>query len=141
MSNHLNDQRKTYFLIRALARDMRKNATLAEDFFWEKVRDRRLFGLKWNRQFIIHCPLEMNASKYYIADFHCHQLKLVVELDGQIHRKQLEQDLVRTELLVERGFTVIRFENHIVLEHWDIVENTIREFMKSNSSPTTLLLA
>ena len=130
MSFHQFDQRKIYFHIRALAREMRKNSTPAEDFFWEKVRDRKLFGLKWNRQFIIHCPMEMNASKFYIADMHCHQLKLVVELDGQIHLKQIEEDLIRTEQLMDRGFNVIRFENELVLKHWEDVEKKILEFMQ-----------
>ncbi len=132
MSNSKNAQRDTYFHIRTLAREMRKHSTPAEDFFWEQVRDRKLFGLKWNRQFIILCPLEMNSSKYYIADFHCHELKLVVELDGQIHRKQQDQDLLRTDQLMEIGFTVLRFENRMVLEHWDMVEKTIRKFIESD---------
>jgi len=131
MSFHQFNQWKIYFHIRELAREMRKNATPAEDFYWEKVRNRKLFGLKWNRQFIIQCPLEMNAFKYYIADFHCHQLKLVVELDGQIHLKQIEEDLLRTEQLIERGFNVMRFENRMVLEHWDEVEKKILEFMEN----------
>ena len=134
MSPFWNNQRKIYFHIRALAREMRKHSTPAEDFFWEQVRDRKLFGLKWNRQFIIECPLEMNNLKYYIADFHCHLLKLVVELDGQIHRKQQEQDLIRTEQLIERGFTVLRFENEMILEHWDEVEKRILEFMEDFSA-------
>ena len=131
MSFQQNDHREIYFRIRALAREMRKHSTPAEDHFWEQVRDRKLFGLKWNRQFIIQYPLEMNTSKFYIADFYCHQVKLVAELDGQIHRRQQEQDLLRTEHLMERGFTVIRFENKMVLKYWDKVEQTIREYMES----------
>jgi|WetSurMetagenome_2_1015567.scaffolds.fasta_scaffold272663_2 very-short-patch-repair endonuclease len=135
MFHHQLNQRKIYFRIRVLAREMRKNSTPAEDFFWQRVRDRKLFGLKWNRQFIIVCPLEMNSIKYYIADFHCHQLKLVVELDGQIHLKQKEQDLLRTEQLIENGFTVLRFENKVVLEHWEDVEKIIKEYMDNSMLP------
>jgi very-short-patch-repair endonuclease len=124
---------KVYFRIRDLAREMRKNATPAEEFFWEQVRNRKLFGLKWNRQFIIECTGAMNSVKYYVADFHCHELKLVVELDGHIHLKLTQEDLIRTEHLIENGFSVIRFENQTVLENWELVKETIREFMENST--------
>jgi very-short-patch-repair endonuclease len=74
--NHPLEKWSIYFRIRELAREMRKNATPAEDFFWERVRNRKLFGLKWNRQYIIECQGDMNSIKYYVADFHCYQLKV-----------------------------------------------------------------
>ncbi|MBK9983685.1 MAG: DUF559 domain-containing protein [Saprospiraceae bacterium] len=105
---------------------MRKNQTPAEDFFWVKVRARRFFGLKWNRQFIIQCQIDLFITKYYISDFHCHQYKLIVELDGNIHLKQLEEDLIRTERMNEYGFTVLRFSNEQILKQWDEVEQIIK---------------
>ena len=130
MLHRRTDNRDLYLKIRGLAREMRKKSTRAEDYFWEKVRDRRLLGLKWNRHFILQCPVDPDFIKYYIADFHCHQLKLVVELDGQIHLKQEADDLIRTERLCELGFNVIRFLNEQVINHWDEVENCIREYMQ-----------
>lgn len=111
---------------------MRKNQTPAEDFFWKKVRNRRLFGLKWNRQFIIQCQIDPFIIKYYISDFHCHQYKLIVELDGGIHLKQLEQDLIRTERMNEFGFTVLRFSIEQVLKHWDEIEQIIKEYISGS---------
>src|SRR5690242_21086591 len=105
MSYHQSGNIELYLRIRALAREMRKNPTKAEDFFWEKVRNRRLFGLKINRQFIIRCPLKGDITKYYISDFHCHSLKIIFELDGQIHLKQASEDLIRTERISQLGFT------------------------------------
>jgi len=138
MFHRLTGNRELYLKIRGLAREMRKKSTKAEDCFWEKVHDRRLFGLKWNRQFIIQCPIDPDFTKYYIADFHCHELKLVVELDGQIHLKQQEDDLIRTERLCELGFRVIRFSNEQVLNHWDAVEDCIREYMQSKKDLSQL---
>jgi very-short-patch-repair endonuclease len=43
----------TYEEILAFARELRKKQTPAEKFFWQKVRNRRLFGKKFTRQFII----------------------------------------------------------------------------------------
>src|SRR6186713_657282 len=122
---HQHSNRTLYLRIRMLAREMRKNPTPAEEFFWEKVRDRRLFGLKWNRQFIIQCRLDSVFTKYYISDFHCHTYKLIVELDGKIHLKLQEEDLIRTEQIEEWGYTVLRFTNEQVLHHWDEVEKAI----------------
>lgn len=118
-----------YLRVRDLARRMRKNPTDAEDFFWEKVRDRRLFGLKFNRQFIIQCRITPEFIKFYIADFHCYEMMLIVELDGQIHLRQQSKDLIRTERMNEYGFTVVRFSNEQVLKHWDEVEATLRAYI------------
>ena len=133
---HLHGNKKLYLRIRALAREMRKNPTEAEDFFWEKVRDRRLFGLKWNRQFIIQCQIHPDYIKYYIADYHCHELIRIVELDGQIHLKQQDEDLLRTDRLKEWGFTVLRFTNDQVLNHWDEVELIIKEYVFGSIKPS-----
>ena len=123
-----------YLRIRALAREMRKNQTPAEEIFWEKVRDRRLFGLKWNRQYVLICPRENNYEKFYIPDFHCHKLKLIVELDGQIHLKQITEDHLRTEEISRTGYAVIRFSNEKVLNQWDEVAKTILEFMEKQKN-------
>ena len=129
MLHQQKGNKELYLRIRALAREMRKNPTEAEDFFWEKVRDRRLFGLNVNRQFIIQCRIDSFFTKYYIADFHCHRLKLIIELDGQIHLKQSTEDLIRTEHLCDWGFTVLRFTNEQVLNNWEYVELRIKQFM------------
>ncbi len=126
---HQQGNRALYLKIRGLAREMRKHPTPAEDFFWEKVRDRRLFGLKWNRQYIIQCQVTPEFTKYYIADYHCHEYKLIIELDGQIHLKMSEDDLLRTDRMSEYGFVVLRFTNEQVLRHWDEVERILKEYI------------
>jgi len=127
---HLHEINKHYHKVRLFARKMRRNPTAAEVFFWEKVRDRKLFGTKWNRQFIIECQIDSTQTKYYIADFNCHQHKLMVELDGQIHLKQLEEDLIRTENMNQFGYTLLRFTNEQVLYHWDEVEEILSRYIK-----------
>ncbi len=123
-------QRDLYLKIRGFARKMRKDATAAEDFFWEKVRDRRLFGLKMNRQFIIACHISKDCTKYYIADFHCHAHRLIFELDGYIHLTQQEKDQIRTERIGDLGYSVLRISNERILKHWDEVEREIWEFIQ-----------
>ena len=62
---------------------------------WERVRNRRLGGLKFRRQH----PLGP-----YIVDFYCAEHRLVVEVDGPIHEGQKEQDALRAECLEMRAF-------------------------------------
>ena len=71
-------------------RKLRNNMTAAEENFWQAVRSRKL-GVKFLRQ----KPLRFyvgNNQKYFIADFFCKELKLVVEIDGRIHLDQKEYD-------------------------------------------------
>src|SRR5262245_62482616 len=58
------------------ARQMRHDDTLAEKLAWVLLRDRRMCGVKFRRQ----VPIEN-----FIVDFYCHELRLIVELDGLVH--------------------------------------------------------
>ncbi|HLF62874.1 MAG TPA: endonuclease domain-containing protein [Saprospiraceae bacterium] len=121
-----------YLKGRDLARQMRKHATPAEEFFWQKVRNRKLFGLKFQRQYIVAFPFDATFTKFYIADFYCEELKLIIGLDGQIHLKVQEQDLIRTEQMIDRGYQVLRFNNNEVLYNWDYIQNKIGSFKSAS---------
>ena len=121
MLHRHHGKRQVYFRIRDLARQMRKHATPAEESFWATVRNRQFLGLKINRQFILECVVYHEQYKFYIADFYCHELKLIIELDGHIHLKQADKDMVRTEHLENHGYRVIRFSNEEVLQNWKSV--------------------
>jgi len=43
-----------------------------------------------------------------IVDFICRKLKLIIEVDGYSHNFKYEQDLIRDEKLMEKGYVVIR---------------------------------
>jgi very-short-patch-repair endonuclease len=88
----------------ALARQLRKKQTPAEQILWARLRDRRLAGLKFRRQH----PIDK-----FIADFYCHEARLVVEVDGVVHREknQVERDALRTEALRQFGLSVVRVTN------------------------------
>jgi very-short-patch-repair endonuclease len=87
-----------------LARDLRKRQTPAEKALWKILRDRRLRGLKFRRQF----PVDP-----FVADFCCHELRLVIELDGEIHAEaqQAARDRERDAHIRGLGFTILRFPN------------------------------
>ena len=99
------------------ARGLRRRSTDAERLLWSRLRNRRLMGLKFRRQF----PMGM-----YIVDFACQERKLVVEIDGGHHQERRASDMVRTSWLNSRGFRVVRYWNNEVLEDVDSVMESIR---------------
>jgi len=59
-----------------LARELREKHTPSEALLWQLLRNRRLFGFKFRRQ---------HQFGDYIADFYCHEARLVIECDGSVH--------------------------------------------------------
>ena len=90
--------------------------TPAEQILWKHLRGRRLHGLKFRRQH----PLGR-----FIADFYCAEHRLVIELDGDIHRDQQEYDEARTDTLRNYGYRVLRFSNEAVFQRLDKVLEAI----------------
>jgi len=102
------------------ARRLRVQPTLPEDIFWEMVRGRRMLGLKFRRE----TPLAG-----YVVDFYCAALKLVIELDGGVHRLHEERDMARDERLRAAGFTVLRFQNEAFLNNPSIITSAVEALM------------
>ena len=101
------------------AKALRKGETQAEKILWEKLRNNQLKGYKFRRQH----PIGL-----YIVDFYCHQLNLVIEIDGDYHniQEQIEKDKERTQNLETDGLQLIRFTNKDVMEN---LEKIISEIM------------
>ena len=112
------------------ARELRKNPTEAEAFFWDKVRKRKFLGYKFNRQYVIPYSDELNVTKHYIVDFFCFEKKIIVEIDGEIHNKQKAYDKIRDEDLTNHGFKVIHFSNDEILQNWDYVEKRLKDIFE-----------
>jgi very-short-patch-repair endonuclease len=122
----------TYKDIKTFARELRKNQTPAELLFWNKVRKRQFMGLRFNRQFIIQHSNVLGKKSYFIPDFFCFERKIIVEIDGKIHDQQKEYDEIRTTILKEMGYYIIRFENDQVLNNWNKVAQTLETFILKN---------
>ena len=60
---------------------------------WQELRGNKL-GVHFRRQQII---------VGFIVDFYCHKAELVIELDGDIHDLQQEEDARRDKVLREMG--------------------------------------
>ena len=109
--------------IRNLARNSRKNQTLAEQLLWSKLRSRGLSEFKFRRQH----PIDN-----YILDFYCNEVHLAIEIDGGQHTEKevMEKDNERTAHLNQKGIRVIRFWNNDVLEHTNEVLEEIYATIK-----------
>jgi cyclase len=112
-------ERKMFYkagpLIFTNAKELRSNLTHAETLLWGYLRTKPL-GYKFRRQ---------HPIGVYIADFYCHKLKLVIEVDGSIHNQQevKENDRLRQRIIEEEGVKVIRFTNRQI-------ENALEEVIK-----------
>ena len=104
------------------AQKLRKNMTKEEAHLWYQFLCR--YPLRFRRQYIIG---------NYIADFYCHQAKLVIELDGSQHcsPEEMEYDRKRTAYMEAQGLLVLRFSNLDVMRQFhsvcEIVDMAVKE--------------
>ena len=96
------------------AREQRKNAMQEERKMWDLLRDRKYNNLKFYRQYPIVVSSYDNRKEFYIADFYCHSLKLILEIDGEIHNKQIVYDRARDTALSKLGYHILRISNEHV---------------------------
>ncbi len=54
---------------------------------------------------------DLKGQLFYVADFYCAKHKLIIELDGDIHKLTQGYDLHREMVLTEMGYNIIRFKN------------------------------
>ena len=101
----------------AYAKELRKDMTVSERILWNELRNRKISNCKFRRQH----PIDI-----FIADFYCHEKKLVIEVDGEIHKKQKEYDVGRDAEMGDFGITVIRFESEEVENELNRVIEEIR---------------
>ncbi|RZK53717.1 MAG: endonuclease domain-containing protein [Pedobacter sp.] len=103
------------------SRELRQRQTETEIVMWECLRNRKL-GVKFRRQHPI-----LN----YIADFYCHEILLIIEIDGEIHntKEHIEYDLNRDVALKEHNITTLRFTNDDVKNRLTIVLEKINTFI------------
>ena len=109
-------------MMKERARSLRQDMTLAENRMWYFLRNRRLKGYKFVREYIIDT---------YIADFACREKKLLIELDGSQHIAAAEYDQKRTEHLCSLAYRVLRFWNNDVFNNIEVVLDTIVSSIES----------
>ncbi len=105
-----------------IAKILRRNMTKQEKHLWYDYLQK--YPIKIYKQKIID---------NYIADFYCHQAKLVIEIDGSQHYTDEGKffDEQRTKKLEEYGIEVLRFSNLDIEDKFEgvcyVIDKTINE--------------
>ncbi len=117
--------RKHNTKLTANAKRLRKEMTKEERHLWYDFL--RAYPVRFLRQKVIDQS---------IADFYCHEARLVIELDGSQHYEEtaLLRDKIRTERMEKRGLTVMRIPNNEINRNFRGVCEYIDHWVKENPS-------
>ena len=101
----------------------------AEKVLWNALRNNHFTDIKFRRQ---------HPLKWFIADFYCHEAKLVIEVDGGIHLAipQAEHDESRTSEIENLGIHVLRITNEEIMNSLEIVLEKIKTSLQRSSPPS-----
>ncbi|MFA9215217.1 MAG: endonuclease domain-containing protein [Candidatus Methylacidiphilales bacterium] len=102
--------------MKILAKELRKQRILSEVILWKAIKGKSL-KVEFHRQVPM---LE------FIVDFYCHELKLVIEIDGSSHQydESFKDDMMRQQLIENYGVTFIRFLDGDIKNN---LENVLKE--------------
>ena len=120
-------------LATVLSRDLRKRMTNAEKVLWEKIRNKQFMGYKFLRQHPLFYQY-YNKTKFFVADFYCRELRIIIEVDGGIHEKQKDYDTIRSEILeTQHNLKIIRFKNADVIKNINKILIDLHQIIKSKN--------
>jgi very-short-patch-repair endonuclease len=102
--------------LKELARQLRNDSTLAEILLWRELKGKKIYGFDFDRQ----KPLDA-----FIVDFYCQELMLAIEVDGDSHHYNFQQDEIRQRRLEALGVHFLRFQDAEVKQHLRNVLRTI----------------
>ena len=109
--------------LKDFARELRtESVSKAEKFIWKAALSRKQLGYGFKRQ---------RAINKYIVDFFCAELNLIIEIDGNSHYFKAEEDAIRQSNLERLGYTVVRFEEGVVLNQFDDVYESLCHIVDS----------
>jgi very-short-patch-repair endonuclease len=109
--------------LKELARELRNNSTKSEIILWKELKGKFEGKYDFHRQ----KPLDN-----YIADFFCHELKLVIEIDGESHHWEETQknDYNKEFRLNELGLNVLRFPDSDIFKQLESTLTTIKIYIE-----------
>jgi len=110
-------------VIFANAKKLRNEPTASEIIFWSLLKQ-HFPEYRFKRQ---------HPISQYIADFYCHKLKLVIEIDGAYHLSDESKinDKIRDEFMQSLGLEIIRFTNQEVCEKGENVIMRLKKMIKN----------
>jgi very-short-patch-repair endonuclease len=115
--------------LKQFARDLRNNSTLSEVLLWRQIK-----GKKLRYEFHRQIPIDE-----FIVDFYCHELMLVIEVDGSSHNDKYNYDVNRQTKLQDLGVKFIRFSDVDVKKNMNGVlsalKNKVDEIVRTSPRP------
>lgn len=100
-------------------RYLRSNMTEAENILWQRIRHKQL-GFHVRRQYGVN---------KFICDFYIPKVKLIIEVDGEIHLKQIQADKEKDLILQKLGYKVLRIKNEEIFTNLINVVEKIKSFL------------
>ena len=109
--------------LKKFARHLRNDSTLGEVLLWQQLKRRKLMGYRFLRQ---------KPIGWYIADFYCYKLKLVIEVDGYSHllANNQKRDKIKDRYLQSIGLTVVRIQDNDVKFHMSSVIERLTKWIE-----------
>ncbi len=112
--------------------------TIEERILWNELRNKKLNGYKFLRQYpFVYDSMSIPVG-FYVLDFYCHACKVAVELDGVIHDYNKSHDKKREFDLTSYGIRLIRIKNS-ELKDMENVKKRILDFLTDSPRPPLLL--
>jgi len=109
------------------AEELRNRMTPSEEILWKSIHINQ-WKLKFRRQ---------HPIANWVVDFYCHPIKLVIEVDGDVHEAEdvKRNDGEREKYLKNLGLTVLRFKNEDIFKNRKSVLERISETIVKLQSP------
>lgn len=118
--------------IKSFSRYLKDNQTFSEKILWDHLKAKKFHWLKFHRQKPLFVYREHSwIDRFFITDFYHHPSKLIIEIDGSIHKKKeiKAYDKLREYLLKESWYHILRFTNDMIESSIEDVLKKIREFI------------
>lgn len=108
------------------ARELRNNTTDSEKKFWNFLRV----------HFLEHHFMRQKPLDQFIVDFYCNKLRLIIEIDGEVHDYQKERDAERDNIFLQTyNIVTLRFTNKQVENNILEIKSILQEYIRSREVP------
>lgn len=109
-------------------RHLRTNMTPSEKIVWTHLRKKQL-GYRFLRQYSVD---------HFVIDFYCPELKLAVEIDGDVHEvpENKEYDKDRQKYIEGFGIKFIRIKNEEIFGNADLAFEKIVSAIEKIKNPS-----
>ncbi len=114
----------------AQSRELRKIQTIAEKTLWDQLKEKKFCELKVRRQHPVFYEDNFRTS-FFIADFYIYSKKLIIEVDGEIHKHRNVYDSKRDQILRNLGYNIIHIRNDEIFSDIKNVLSELRLFIES----------